>query len=148
MTSIRELYQEVIIDHGRHPRNYGKPDHVTHQKEGFNPLCGDKVTVFCKFESDILTNVTFEGCGCAISIASASLMSQAVKGLTLPEIQQLFDLFHASVTSDETVSTDALGKLSVLTGVREYPSRVKCATLVWYTLLAALRLKDGEVTTE
>ena len=148
MTSIRELYQEVIIDHGRNPRNFGKPEHVTHQKEGFNPLCGDKVTVYCELDGDKLTNVKFEGCGCAISMASASLMSQVVQGMSLAEVQHLFDLFHAAVAEDVEADVDALGKLGVLTGVRDYPSRVKCATLVWYTLLAAMRNDDGEVSTE
>ena len=148
MTSIRELYQEVIIDHGRHPRNVGKLDHVTHQKEGFNPLCGDKVTVYCKLEGNILCEVKFEGCGCAISMASASLMSLAVKGLSLREVQHLFDLFHAALVEEGVVDREALGKLSVLTGVREYPSRVKCATLVWYTLLAAIRNEATEVSTD
>ena len=148
MTNIRELYQEVIIDHGRRPRNFGKPEHVTHQKEGFNPLCGDNVTVYCDVENDVVKSMHFDGCGCAISLASASLMSQAIKGKTQLEVRALFDLFHDAVMGLDDAHIDELGKLGVLVGVKEYPSRVKCAILVWYTVLAALSNDDEEVTTE
>jgi nitrogen fixation NifU-like protein len=129
MSDLRELYQELIVDHNKNPRNYGVLADANRRAEGYNPLCGDKVTV-------TLTDVRFEGAGCAISTASASLMTQAVKGKTVAEAEQMFEAFHAMVTGEDTSEETAgrLGKLAVLAGVREYPSRVKCATLAWHTL--------------
>ena len=148
MNNKRELYQEVIIDHGRHPRNTGVLDNATHEKEGFNPLCGDKVTVYCHLKGNTLETMRFVGCGCAISMASASLMSQIIQGKTIEEIRHIFDLFHDMMTGSGKVDENSLGKLSVLAGVGDYPARVKCAMLVWYTLLAALNKTTEEVTTE
>jgi len=143
---MRELYQQLIIDHGRKPRNFGELVGCNHEKEGFNPICGDKLTVYIIEKDGVIENIQFIGCGCAISMASASLMTEALKGKTLAEVQQLFDDFHDVVTGND-VEND-LGKLSVLSGVAEYPARVKCATLCWHTMLAALHDKKEVVSTE
>ncbi len=148
MSDINALYQEVIIDHGRHPRNTGVLEGATHQKEGYNPLCGDKITVYCRVENHTLKEMRFVGCGCAISLASSSLMSQTVQGKTEAEIKALFALFRAMVMGESHIDLEYMGKLSVLEGVKAYPSRVKCALLGWYTLLAALNNSQQEVTTE
>ena len=136
MSDLRDLYQELIVDHNKNPRNYGVLADANRRAEGYNPLCGDKVTVYLHVDGDRITDVSFEGAGCAISTASASLMTQAVKGKTVAEAEQLFEAFHAMVTGQDTSeeTADRLGKLAVLAGVREYPSRVKCATLAWHTL--------------
>jgi nitrogen fixation protein NifU and related proteins len=150
MSDLRELYQEVILDHNRRPRNFRKLDCADRTCEGFNPLCGDRLTIFLDLEGDVIRDVSFEGSGCAISRASASMMTDALKGKTVAEAQALFERFHDLVTSDpqEAPATDGLGKLAVFAGVREHPSRVKCATLSWHTLKAAVNGKDEEVSTE
>ncbi len=150
MSDLRELYQEVIIEHGRQPRHFGALESANRYKEGFNPLCGDKITIHVYEESGIIKDMRFEGCGCAISIASASLMIEALIGKSTTEMDGLFDDFHRWVT--ETDSSEALeerlGKLAVLGGVREFPARVKCATLAWHTLKAALSGDPESVRTE
>lgn len=143
---LRELYQEIIIDHGRHPRNFGALPEANYHKEGFNPLCGDKIFMHIQEKNSVLEKIQFEGCGCAISIASASLLSEMLKGKTIHEFDELFVAFHELVTSG--TSSETLGKLTVLGGVREFPARVKCATLAWHTLKAALTDDTNEVTTE
>ncbi|NIN70799.1 MAG: SUF system NifU family Fe-S cluster assembly protein [Gemmatimonadetes bacterium] len=150
MSDLRELYQQVIIDHSRNPRNYKELEHPSHSAEGYNPLCGDQITVYLVVEGDRVTDVSFKGSGCAISKASASLMTAAVKGKTVAEAEELFARFREMVTSehDTEVDEEALGKLTVLSGVREFPVRVKCATLAWHTLHSALEGKGEPVTTE
>ncbi|MFY9329170.1 MAG: SUF system NifU family Fe-S cluster assembly protein [Georgfuchsia sp.] len=149
MSDLRDLYQEVIIDHSRHPRNFGKLNEANHCAEGYNPLCGDKLTVYLMIDNGIIRDAKFEGEGCAISTAAASLMTEALKGKTEVEAESLFANFHTLVTGAlSTTPTVPLGKLEVLGGVREYPARVKCATLAWHTLNAALRDQSGIVTTE
>jgi nitrogen fixation NifU-like protein len=145
---LRELYQEVILDHNKHPRNRGRLENADRTAEGHNPLCGDEVKVYLHTENDVVTDVTFEGQGCAISTASASLMTEAVKGKTLAEAEAVFREFQAMVTeTGEATPHPDLGDLEVLAGVREYPVRIKCATLPWHALHAALQ-GGGEVTTE
>lgn len=146
MDELRELYQEIIIDHGRHPRNFGALPNATCHKEGFNPLCGDKIELHILVQQERLEKIKFEGCGCAISMASASLMSEALQGKTISAAIDLFAAFHALVTTG--VAAEKLGKLTVLSGVREFPARVKCATLAWHTLQAALMNDINPVTTE
>jgi nitrogen fixation protein NifU and related proteins len=149
MSDLRELYQEVILDHHKRPRNFGALDAANHHADGHNPLCGDRITVHVDVEGDVIRGVSFEGAGCAISRASASLMTDAVKGKPVAEAEKLFAEFHRMVTSgvDEEVEA-ALGKLAVFCGVREFPSRVKCASLAWHTLHAALDGGARPVTTE
>ncbi len=146
MSDIRELYQEVIIDHTRRPRNFGAVDPANGRAEGYNPLCGDKVTITVALDGEHVTDVRFEGDGCSISTASASLMTESIKGKTLAEAGELFERFHKLVTSEGDGAD--LGKLAVMAGVRDYPMRVKCATLAWHTLQAALAGRDDPVTTE
>ena len=146
MSDLRDLYQEVILDHNRRPRNFGPLPAANRSAEGHNPLCGDRVTVYLDVEGDRIQDVSFEGAGCAISTASASLMTEALKGRSLEEARTLFHGFHELVTKGD--EGEDLGKLAVFTGVREYPMRVKCATLAWHTLMAALDAKDQPVTTE
>ena len=150
MPDLRELYQQVIIEHSRSPRNFKELDGASHSAEGYNPLCGDQITVFVELDGDRIVDIAFKGSGCAISKASASLMTSAVKGKTLAEAEELFGQFRDMVTSrhDADIDEDALGKLTVLSGVREFPVRVKCATLAWHTLHAALKAKDEPVSTE
>lgn len=148
MSDLRELYQEVIFDHNRHPRNFGKLPGANACAEGFNPMCGDKVAVYLKLDNGVISDVSFQGCGCAISTASASLMTEFLKGKTVEEAQRLFEQFHAMVTGPEGSGHDDLGKLEVLEGVREFPARVKCATLAWHTLRAALQGERQTVSTE
>lgn len=139
MTSdLNDLYQEVILDHNRRPRNFHVIEGATHFAEGYNPLCGDRLTLYVQVEGDRIADVAFEGSGCAISKASASLMTEAVKGQTLADARRLFDRFHDMVTAEPEQPLDDLGKLSALAGVREFPVRVKCASLAWHTLKAAL----------
>lgn len=147
MSDMRELYQQVIIDHGRKPRNFGHLENSSHISQGFNPLCGDEVTVYIVLNNNCIDKMCFSGCGCAISIASASLMTQQLKGKSLDEVEHLFEAFHQVVTGDNH-QIEALGKLAVLSGVAEYPSRVKCATLCWHTMKAALQGSEANVTTE
>jgi len=148
MGEIRELYQQVIIDHGRRPRNFAALAHADHIKEGNNPLCGDKLTLYLSEQDGVIKDVGFQGCGCAISMASASLMTESIKGKTVTAVKKLFNQFHDLVTTGQKKQIDALGKLVVLAGVVEFPMRVKCATLAWHTLMAALDHAPGEVTTE
>lgn len=147
MDELRELYQATILDHNRKPRNFGALQNANRQADGYNPLCGDKLTVYLALDdSDRVTDVGFEGAGCAISTASASLMTEYVKGKSKSEIREVFDRFHELLTGNpsEAVSGEGLGKLAVFSGVREYPVRVKCATLAWHTLVAALDAGEGE----
>jgi nitrogen fixation NifU-like protein len=148
MNDLRDLYQEVILDHNRRPRNFGPLPTANRRAEGHNPLCGDRVTVYLDLADSRIQDVAFEGSGCAISTASASLMTEALKGLTLEEARGLFKGFHDLVTLGAAEGSPELGKLAVFTGVREYPMRVKCATLAWHALLAALDAQDLPVTTE
>lgn len=148
MSDLRDLYQEVVIDHSRHPRNFGRLEQANHRAEGYNPLCGDRLTVYLKLDDGVIRAAGFEGAGCAISTASASLMTETLKGKTEAEAETLFAGFHALVTGATAPADAALGKLEVLGGVREFPARVKCATLAWHTLAAALRDQSGTVTTE
>jgi nitrogen fixation NifU-like protein len=150
MSDLRELYQEVILDHNRRPHNFRRMDDADRVCEGYNPLCGDRLTLFVDLEGDRISELTFEGTGCAISRASASLMTDALKGRTIAEAQALFERFHELVTSppDAPADTDGLGKLAVFSGVREYPTRIKCAVLSWHTLRAALAGDQARVSTE
>jgi nitrogen fixation NifU-like protein len=148
MNDLRELYQEVIFDHYRKPRNCHAIDSASHKAEGYNPLCGDQVTVYIKVEGNVIQDVSFEGVGCAISTASASLMTEALKGKKVTEVEHLFKDFHHMVTDSESTPHPELGKLEVLGGVREFPARVKCATLAWHTLNAALKEQRAPVSTE
>jgi nitrogen fixation protein NifU and related proteins len=147
---LRDLYQQIILDHNRSPRNRGRLEDANRHAEGFNPLCGDKMSLELKVDGDIITDVRFEGSGCAISQASASLMTSAVKGKSIAEAEALFRAFRSMVTAPATVSIDkeVLGKLAALGGVRQFPARVKCANLPWHTLHAALGETTEPVTTE
>ena len=138
MTDLTELYQEVILDHNRRPRNFHALADASHSAEGYNPLCGDRLTLYLKVADGVLTDVAFEGAGCAISKASASMMTDALKGKSIAEAQALFDRFHRMVTTPPDKPVEDLGKLSALAGVREFPVRVKCASLAWHTLKAAM----------
>jgi nitrogen fixation NifU-like protein len=148
MNDLRELYQEVILDHNRRPRNFGPLAAANHQAEGDNPLCGDRVSVLLDVEDGRIQDIAFQGVGCAISMASASLMTEALKGQTVEEARRLFHVFHDLLTTGAGESSPKLGKLAVFTGVREFPMRVKCATLPWHTVLAALSEKAQPVSTE
>ncbi|NUR56006.1 MAG: SUF system NifU family Fe-S cluster assembly protein [Acidobacteria bacterium] len=138
MSELSDLYQEVILDHNRRPRNFHAIADASHRAEGYNPLCGDRLTVYLKVDGDVITNVGFEGSGCAISKASASMMTDAVKGRSVAEAEALFDRFHRMVTMPPEAAVEDLGKLTSLAGVREFPVRIKCASLAWHTLKAAL----------
>jgi nitrogen fixation NifU-like protein len=150
MSDLRELYQQVILEHSRNPRNYKELDEASRKAEGYNPLCGDQFTVYVTVEDDRVVDVAFKGSGCAISKASASLMTSAVKGKTVAEAEELFERFRTMVTSehDAEIDEEGLGKLMVLAGVRAFPVRVKCATLAWHTLRSALEGKGERVKTE
>ena len=137
MSELADLYQEVILDHNRRPRNFHALADASHKAEGYNPLCGDRLTLYLKVNGDRIEDVSFEGAGCAISKASASLMTDAVKGRTMAEAQALFERFHRMVTTPPDQPVEDMGKLSSLAGVREFPVRVKCASLSWHTLKAA-----------
>ena len=147
---LRDLYQEVILDHNKRPRNFGVLEEADRTAEGYNPLCGDKLTLYLRFDGEVIRDVRFDGSGCAISKASASLMTESIKGKSLKEIEALFERFQGMVTADSDTSpnTDQLGKLSVFAGVREYPARVKCAVLAWHTLKSAFSRDHQVVTTE
>jgi nitrogen fixation NifU-like protein len=147
MSDLSDLYQEVILDHNRRPRNFRALDVATHHAEGFNPLCGDRVTVFLHVHGDRIDDVAFQGSGCAISKASASLMTDRLKGCTVVEARDLFERFHRMVTTPMGLDVEDLGKLSALAGVREFPVRVKCASLPWHTLKAALDRREN-ISTE
>ncbi|MGO9228199.1 MAG: Fe-S cluster assembly sulfur transfer protein SufU [Bryobacteraceae bacterium] len=144
---VDDLYQEIILDHTKHPRNCHAMDDATRSAEGYNPLCGDKLKLFIKMDGDVVKDASFLGSGCAISTASASLMTETLKGKTREEALKLLEKFHDLLTTDTPVSKD-LGKLVVFCGVRDYPARVKCATLAWHTLKTALNGTAGTVTTE
>ena len=153
MTSpLRELYQEVILDHSKKPRNFGPLPEATGQADGYNPLCGDRATVFVRLDGDVVADVRFQGAGCSISTASASMMTESVKGKSCAEAKALFERFHSLVTRDSAAAGQevdpALGKLAVFSGVWEFPVRVKCASLPWHTLKAALEGDDRPVSTE
>jgi nitrogen fixation protein NifU and related proteins len=146
-SDLNDLYQETIIDHSKRPRNKGALSDATHRAEGYNPLCGDRVTIELKLEDGRIAGVSFEGAGCAISTASASLMTEALRSKTPEEAEQAFEKFHAMLPEDKLPAAD-LGKLAVFSGVRQYPMRVKCATLAWHTLRAALHGEGKAVSTE
>ncbi len=149
-TELRELYQQVILDHNKSPRNYKKLETSTHFAEGYNPLCGDTVHIYLFVEDGLIKDVSFQGSGCAISKASASLMSTIVKGKTVDEAHKLFEKFHDLITGKlgENPDIDELGKLAVFAGVQEFPARVKCASLAWHTMESALKEDKEKVTTE
>jgi nitrogen fixation NifU-like protein len=147
--ALRELYQEVILDHSKNPRNFRVPEGAHRQAKGYNPLCGDRITLFVEVEGGVVKNIGFQGAGCAISTASASMMTEALKGKTEAEAEELFDAFHSLVTGKSAQpDEERLGKLAVFAGVRDYPVRVKCATLAWHTLKAALARQEEAVSTE
>lgn len=150
MTSNRALYEHVIIEHNKNPRNWREMPDATCSNEGFNPLCGDRFHVFLKLNGDVIEDASFHGCGCAISKASASIMTTLLKGKTKKEAEALFVKYHTLVTSppDAPIDEKDLGKLAVFCGVREFPIRIKCATLAWHTMLAALDGKKTTVSTE
>jgi nitrogen fixation NifU-like protein len=147
-TDLRDLYQEVIFDHYKRPRNNRALEEANHHAVGHNPLCGDKVTIYVKVDDGVIEDVAFEGSGCAIATASASMMTEALKGRKLEDVEKLFHGFHDMVTSPPDSTAPPLGKLDALRGVREFPARVKCATLAWHTLQAALRAQEHPVSTE
>ncbi len=149
MADLRDLYQEVILEHSKQPRNYRELGDANHKAEGYNPLCGDHFTVYLKMDGEKIQDVSFQGSGCAISKASASMMTQSVKGKTLAEAEKIFERFHKLVTGAEhNGNQEELGKLAVFSGVSEFPVRVKCATLAWHTLHAALEGKQETISTE
>ncbi len=151
MTDLRDLYQQIILDHNRSPRNFRAVPDANHSAEGNNPLCGDVITIMIRLEDDVISDIGFQGSGCAISQASASLMTQAVKGKTRQEAERLFHAFHSMVTGEAEGAgpdRDTLGKLAALGGVRQFPARVKCANLPWHTLHAALQASPKPVSTE
>ena len=145
---LKELYRDVILDHNRRPRNFGPLEGASHHAEGNNPLCGDRLTLAVRVSGDRIEDIRFEGSGCAISTASASLMTEAVKGKDRDGARQLFDKVHALLTRQDAAPDPSLGKLAALSGVREFPARVKCASLCWHTLNAALSSSDAPVSTE
>jgi nitrogen fixation protein NifU and related proteins len=145
MSDLSDLYQEVILDHNRRPRNFRTPEGANRRAEGFNPLCGDRLTLFLTVEDGVIRDVGFQGSGCAISKASASLMTEALKGKSVVEAEALFERFHRMVTAPPDASVEPLGKLSALAGVREFPVRVKCASLAWHTMKAAVKQDRPEV---
>ena len=150
MSDLRELYQTTILDHNKHPRNFGELPDANKKAHGDNPLCGDKITIFVDVDRDLVKAVRFHGSGCAISKASASMMTEQIEGKSLIEANELFLSFHEMVTSDpiQPVDTSDLGKLSVFAGVREFPMRIKCATLCWHTFKAAVNNQTETVKTE
>lgn len=149
MTELQDLYQELILDHGSRPRNLKKLAGANHTAEGYNPLCGDKVKVYVNLDGEVVKDISFEGAGCAISTASASIMTETLKGKTRAEADALFEMFHDLVTGQERkLDSPELGKLAVFSGVSEFPMRVKCATLSWHTLRAAIKGKEEVVSTE
>ena len=146
MSDLSDLYQEVILDHNKRPRNFRVIEGPTHHAEGYNPLCGDRLKLYVNVEGDRIVDVAFEGSGCAISKASASLMTDALKGQTVADARAMFERFHRMVTTPPDQTVEDLGKLSVLAGVREFPVRVKCASLAWHTLKAALAHEEQTST--
>jgi nitrogen fixation NifU-like protein len=148
MSDLRELYQQVILDHNRNPRNFHELPAATRKVEGYNPLCGDHYTVYLDLDGETIRDVAFVGSGCAISKASASVMSSSVKGKSRDEANALFERFHRLVTGDSTLQAEELGKLAAFSGVSEFPARVKCASLAWHTLHTALAGEENVVSTE
>ena len=151
MMDLRDLYQDVILDHSKNPRNAGRPDSPDGEARGNNPLCGDRITVYLVMDGEVIGDLRFEARGCAISVASASMMSELVKGKTPEQARVIFERFHDAVTGTEPVGDEQLerlDKLAVLIGVREFPMRVKCATLAWHTMAAAMAHSAEDVTTE
>jgi nitrogen fixation NifU-like protein len=149
MSDLRDLYQELILDHNKRPRNFKKLDDANRSAEGYNPLCGDKVKIYLRLDDDRVKDVSFEGSGCAISKASASVMTESLKGKTVAEVEALFNRFRDLVTGKKPGTPESdLGKLVVFSGVCEFPTRVKCATLAWHALFAALQGKDEAISTE
>ena len=148
MPELRDLYQEIILEHSKSPRNYGALATANRTVEGYNPLCGDHFTFYLAVEDGQIRNISFQGSGCAISKASASMMTQAVKGKSLEEAEKLFEKFHRFVTGKNSVEPNELGKLAAFAGVSEFPIRVKCATLAWHALRAALQGEQQAVSTE
>lgn len=149
MSDLRELYQQVILDHNKNPRNFHEMPDATRAVDGFNPLCGDHYKIFLKLDGETIGEVSFTGSGCAISKASASVMSATVKGKSKEEAERLFDTFHRLVTGDDSgLSAADLGRLAAFSGVSEFPARVKCATLAWHTLKSALEGREEKVSTE
>lgn len=147
---VNDLYQEMILDHSKRPRNFRALEGANRKADGYNPLCGDKLRVFLTLKDDVVQDISFQGAGCAISTASASLMTESLKGKSRKEAEALIERFHDMLTSKQPVNTTApeLGKLAVFSGVREYPARVKCATLAWHTMRSALTNEDRTVSTE
>jgi len=148
MFDIKDLYQEIIVDHNRNPRNFGIIDNADKIIEGFNPLCGDKLKLYLKTEGQNIADISFDGSGCAISVASASLMTDAMKGKSINDAELLFNSFHNLITNENGVDEKNLGKLAVLAGVKDFPARVKCATLCWHTLHSAITGDKETVSTE
>ena len=149
MTDLQDLYQELILDHGSRPRNLKKLAGANHTAEGYNPLCGDKVKVYVNLDGEVVKDISFEGAGCAISTASASIMTETLKGKTRAQAEELFHTFHDLVTGQQAqLDAPELGKLAVFSGVSEFPIRVKCATLAWHTLRAAMNGEDEVISTE
>lgn len=149
MWELKDLYQEIIVDHNRSPRNFREMAGASRVVEGFNPLCGDRLTLYLKLDDGRVSDASFKGSGCAISVASASLMTEALRGKTESEARELFNRFHELLTAAELpADAEALGKLSALAGVREFPSRIKCATLAWHSLASALKGDGTVVSTE
>lgn len=148
MSELRELYQEYVLDHGRHPRNFHVVPHATHSADGYNPLCGDKITLRLVIRGDVIEDIGFTGSGCAISTASASTMTEAVKGKTVREARDFFEAFVGMVKGEVEPDEEKLDSLAAFAGVAEFPMRVKCATLAWHTLTAALEGSGDSVTTE
>ncbi len=149
MSNLHELYQEILLEHNNKPRNYRKIEDANRQADGYNPLCGDQITLYLKLEDDVIADVAFQGVGCAISRASASMLTQSIKGETLAKAEEIFDGFHALITDpDADVDYDLLGDLEMLSGVSAFPTRIKCAVLAWHTLNAAIEGKGDSVTTE
>ena len=146
MSDLTDLYQEVILDHNRRPRNFRAMPNASHTAEGYNPLCGDRLTLYLRMDGDVITEATFEGAGCAISKASASMMTDVLKGRTVAAANELFERFHRMVTTPPEQPVEDMGKLSSLAGVREFPIRVKCASLAWHTFKAALTNKHRTST--
>lgn len=147
---LRELYQQVILDHNKSPRNFRKIENANHFAEGYNPLCGDKIDIYATVEDGVIKDISFMGSGCAISKASASLMSSLIKGKSEVEAKEIFEKFHDLITGKlgENPSIEELGKLAVFEGVKEFPARVKCASLAWHTMISALRKENDVVSTE
>lgn len=146
---MKDLYQDVIVDHNRSPRNFGSMDNADRSLEGYNPLCGDRLTLYLKLDGDRISDIRFDGSGCAISVASASLMTEVMKGKTLEQAEKLFEDFHTLLTSENPeIDLERFGKLAALAGVRDYPTRIKCASLCWHTLHGLLEGVQAPISTE